>query len=80
MHIAPPNLQASVIWEQEGEMTEADPSHNCRGVHLFVYLLIRHKLGKEMKLSPLALEIIMKLKLMIEPIEKPYKQCENAVR
>ena len=33
-----------------------------------------------MKLSPLALEIIMKLKLMIEPIEKPYKQCENAAR
>ena len=61
-------------------MTEAGPSHNCCGVRLSVYLLIRHKLGKEVKLSLLALEIIMKLKFTIEPIEKPYKQCENAVR
>ena len=61
-------------------MTEAGPSHNCCGVRLFVYLLIRHKLGKEVKLSLLALEIIMKLKFTIEPIEKPYKQCKNAVR
>lgn len=61
-------------------MTEADLSQNCCGVRLFGHLLIRHKLGKEVKLSPLALEIIMKLKFTIEPIEKPYKQCENAVR
>lgn len=61
-------------------MTEAGPSHNCCGVRLFVYLLIRHKLGKEVKLSLLALEIIMKLKFTIEPIEKPYKQRKNAVR
>lgn len=61
-------------------MTEADPSHNCCAVRLFVYLLIRHKLGNEVKPSPLAPEIIMKLKFTIEPIEKPYKQCEKAVR
>ena len=30
-------------------MTEAGPSHNCCGVRLFVYLLIRHKLGKKGK-------------------------------
>lgn len=33
-----------------------------------------------MKLSLLALEIIIKLKLTIEPSEKPCKQYENAIQ